>query len=170
MGRVNWAVGQYRPGETAEDLYMRRDDATELLLEAKHDRGLSFTAVAAAVGRHRVWVTAAMLGQASMDEAEAEALLEVLGMGGDSGLKAALLECPMKGALDSAVPVDPLIYRLHEISQVYGTTIKALIHEEFGDGIMSAIDLEIDIERMADPKGDRVKITYNGKFLPYRKW
>jgi len=149
---------------------VRREDATELLLEAKHDKGLSFAAIAEAVGRHKVWVTAAILGQASMDETEADALLEILGMSGDSGLKSALLECPMKGSLDSAVPVDPLIYRLHEISQVYGTTIKALIHEEFGDGIMSAIDFEIEIERIADPKGDRVQITYNGKFLPYRKW
>ena len=149
---------------------MRRDDATEILLEAKQDKGVSFATIAEAVGRHTVWVTAAILGQASMDEKEADALLGALGMAGDSGLKAALQECPMKGSLDTAVPVDPLIYRLHEITQVYGTTIKALIHEEFGDGIMSAIDFEIDIERIEDPKGDRVQITYNGKFLPYRKW
>jgi cyanate lyase len=85
-------------------------------------------------------------------------------------VSAALQECPTKGSLDGAVPVDPLIYRFHEITQVYGTTIKALIHEMFGDGIMSAIDFELDIERVSDPHGDRVRITYNGKFLPYRKW
>ena len=70
----------------------------------------------------------------------------------------------------TAVPVDPLVYRLHEITQVYGPAIKAVIHEKFGDGIMSAIDFEIDIDSIPDPKGDRVKLTYNGKFLPYRKW
>jgi cyanate lyase len=76
----------------------------------------------------------------------------------------------MKGSLDAAVPVDPLIYCFHEITQVYGTTIKALIHEMFGDGIMSAIDFTLDIERVPDRHGDRVKVTYNGKFLPYKKW
>jgi len=76
----------------------------------------------------------------------------------------------MKGSLDSPVPVDPLLYRFHEVTQVYGTTIKALIQEKFGEGIMSAIDFELSIDRIEDPKGDRVKVTYNGKFLPYRKW
>jgi cyanate lyase len=81
-----------------------------------------------------------------------------------------LQEPPLKGSLEQQVPVDPLIYRFHEITQVYGTAIKAVIHELFGDGIMSAIDFEIDIQRQSDPKGDRVVVTYNGKFLPYRKW
>jgi len=75
-----------------------------------------------------------------------------------------------KSSSKATVPVDPLIYRFHEITQVYGTTLKAIIHEMFGDGIMSAIDFEIDIQKKADPKGDRVVVTYNGKFLPYRKW
>ena len=81
-----------------------------------------------------------------------------------------LQEFPLKGSLASAVPVDPLIYRFHEITQVYGTAMKAIIHEMFGDGIMSAIDFEIDIQKKEDPKGERVIVTYNGKFLPYRKW
>jgi cyanate lyase len=89
-------------------------------------------------------------------------------LGGD--VVDALQDFPMKGSLDREVPVDPLLYRLHEITQVYGTTIKAIIHEMFGDGIMSAIDFELNIERVSDPHGDRVQITYNGKFLPYRKW
>ena len=93
---------------------------------------------------------------------------EALGLGAD--VQAALQRPPTKGSLDSAVPVDPLIYRFHEITQVYGTTIKELIHEEFGDGIMSAIDFEMRIERRPDPKGDRVVVTYDGKFLPYRVW
>lgn len=149
---------------------MQRREATERLLAAKHEKGVSFAELATAVGGHKVWLTAAIMGQVSLDASEADALLAALGLAGDGGLKAALQACPMKGALDTAVPVDPLIYRFHEITQVYGTTLKALIHEEFGDGIMSAIDFEIDIERVRDPKGDRVKVTYNGKFLPYRKW
>ena len=114
------------------------------------------------------WVTAALLGQATMSADEANATARVLGL--DPEVAEALQEMPMKGALDRAVPVDPLIYRFHEITQVYGTTIKALIHEMFGDGIMSAIDFEMDIQKVEDPKGDRVVVTYNGKFLPYKKW
>ncbi len=83
---------------------------------------------------------------------------------------AALQAHPMKGSLELPVPVDPLLYRFHEVTQVYGTTIKALIQEKFGEGIMSAIDFEMSIDRIEDPKGDRVRVTYNGKFLPYRKW
>jgi cyanate lyase len=112
------------------------------------------------------------MGQASMSKEESEKTVQTLGLseGTAKQVAAALEEMPMKGSLDSTVPVDPLIYRFHEITQVYGTTMKALIHEMFGDGIMSAIDFEIDIQKKPDPKGDRVVITYNGKFLPYRKW
>ena len=85
-------------------------------------------------------------------------------------MASALQEIPSKGSLDATVPVDPLIYRFHEITQVYGTSMKAIIHEMFGDGIMSAIDFEIDIQKKEDPKGDRVVVSYSGKFLPYRKW
>jgi cyanate lyase len=145
-----------------------RTQATERILAAKQTKGLTFEAIAKAVGRHKVWVTAALLGQATMSADEANAAARVLGL--DPEVAEALQEMPMKGALDSAVPVDPLIYRFHEITQVYGTTIKALIHEMFGDGIMSAIDFEMDIKKVEDPKGDRVVVTYNGKFLPYKKW
>jgi len=103
-----------------------------------------------------------------MSADEATAAVRVLGLGPE--VAEALQEMPMKGSLDRAVPVDPLIYRFHEITQVYGTTMKALIHEMFGDGIMSAIDFEMDIQKVEDPKGDRVVVTYNGKFLPYKKW
>jgi cyanate lyase len=103
-----------------------------------------------------------------MSAEEAATATEALGLGAD--VAAALQRPPTKGSLEAAVPVDPLIYRFHEITQVYGTTIKELIHEEFGDGIMSAIDFEMRIERRADPKGDRVVVTYDGKFLPYRVW
>ena len=147
---------------------MKRTEATERILAAKQEKKLTFGAIAKAVGRHPVWVTSALLGQATMSKEEAQKAVEVLGLAGD--VAAALQEMPTKGAVGQTVPVDPLIYRFHEITQVYGTTIKALIHEMFGDGIMSAIDFEMDIQKKEDPKGDRVVITMNGKFLPYKKW
>ena len=156
----------------AEQKVITREEATAQILAAKKQRGLTFEEIAKAVGRHKVWVTAALMGQATMSKEEAERAVSVLGLGegGASAVAATLQEPPMKGSLDSTVPVDPLIYRFHEITQVYGTTIKAIIHEMFGDGIMSAIDFEIDIQKKEDPKGDRVVVTYSGKFLPYRKW
>ena len=147
---------------------MNRDEATEKILEAKKKKGLTFEAIAKAIGRHKVWTTAALLGQATMSADEARKAVEVLGLGPD--VAAALQEFPTKGSLDATVPVDPLIYRFHEITQVYGTTIKAIIHEMFGDGILSAIDFTMDIQKQEDPKGDRVVVTMNGKFLPYKKW
>jgi cyanate lyase len=147
---------------------MKRAEATDRILAAKQDKKLTFTAIAKAVGRHPVWVTSALLGQATMSKEEAQKAVEVLGLGAD--VAAALQEMPTKGSVGQTVPVDPLLYRFHEITQVYGTTIKALIHEMFGDGIMSAIDFEMDIQRKEDPKGDRVVVTMNGKFLPYKKW
>ena len=147
---------------------MTRQEATKQILDAKQSKGLTFQEIAKKAGRHPVWVTAALMGQATMSADEADRAVDLLGLGAE--VSAALQQIPTKGSLDTTVPVDPLIYRLHEITQVYGTTIKALIHEMFGDGIMSAIDFEMKIERKADPHGDRVVITYDGKFLPYRKW
>jgi cyanate lyase len=147
---------------------MTRLEATELIVKAKKERGLTWEAIAQEVGAHKVWVTSVLLGQNSMSTEEAEKAIKILGLGPE--VATALTEFPMKGALDADVPVDPLIYRFHEITQVYGTTMKEIIHEMFGDGIMSAIDFEIEIQKKPDPKGDRVVITYNGKFLPYRKW
>jgi len=151
---------------------MSRQEATDYLLAAKRTKGMTFEEISKAVGRDKVWVTAAIMGQATMSKDEAEKTVRTLGVGeGLAGQIAdSLQEIPMKGSLDASVPVDPLIYRFHEITQVYGTTMKALIHEMFGDGIMSAIDFEIDIQKKEDPKGERVVVTYNGKFLPYRKW
>jgi cyanate lyase len=145
-----------------------RAEASEQILAAKQAKGLTFEAIAEAVGRHKVWVTAALMGQATMSAEEAHAAVQILGLGPE--VADALQQIPMKGSLESTVPVDPLIYRFHEITQVYGTTIKALIHEMFGDGIMSAIDFEMDIRKEEDPHGDRVVVTYSGKFLPYKKW
>ncbi len=147
---------------------MTRQEATQLILQAKQTRGISFEEIARAVGRNIVWTTAAVLGQATMSKEEAEKVIALLGL--DAPVAVALQTIPTKGSLDTTVPIDPLIYRFHEITQVYGTTIKAIIHEKFGDGIMSAIDFTLEIERVPDPHGDRVKVTYNGKFLPYKKW
>ncbi len=151
---------------------MTREEAKDTILAAKKQKGVTFQEIAKAVGRDKVWVTAALMGQASMDKAEAEKAIGVLGRGEGtaSEVSSALQEMPMKGSLDNTVPVDPLIYRFHEITQVYGTSMKTIIHEMFGDGIMSAIDFEIDIQKKEDPKGDRVVVSYSGKFLPYRKW
>jgi cyanate lyase len=145
---------------------MIREEATDLILEAKREKDLSFEAIADKVGRPKVWTTAALLGQHPMSEEEAQTVVDLLGL--DAGVARALQEIPMRGSLDSDVPTDPTIYRIHEITQVYGTAMKALIHEEFGDGIMSAINFNMDIERVEHEDGDRVRITYEGKFLPYQ--
>jgi len=151
---------------------MTRDECTEVLAQARLETGLTYQEIADKLDRHVLWTAAALMGQSSMDEAEAGTLVDLLGLEGEvhGAALAALQRPPTKGAVGTAVPVDPLIYRFHEITQVYGPAIKAVIHEKFGDGIMSAIDFEMDIERVPDPKGDRVKLTFNGKFLPYRKW
>jgi len=140
---------------------------TRKLLEAKRAKGLSFADLAKALGRDEVWVAALIYGQASADEAESKKLVSVLGLTGD--MANALTEFPTKG-LGPVVPTDPLIYRFYEIMQVYGVPMKAVIHEKFGDGIMSAIDFSLHLDREPDPKGDRVKITMSGKFLPYKKF
>jgi cyanate lyase len=147
---------------------MTRAEASEAIREARLARGLSWGSLAETVGRSPVWTTSALLGQGTMSEEEAARATAALGLGED--VAAALTRPAMRGSLDTTVPVDPLIYRFHEITQVYGTTIKELIHEEFGDGIMSAIDFEMTIQRRPDPKGDRVVVTMDGKFLSYRVW
>src|SRR5262245_43239668 len=136
---------------------MTRDEATKRVLAAKQNKGLSFDAIAKAVGRHPVWVTAALFGQAAMSDDEAQKAVAVLGL--EPEIAVALQEIPSRGSIGQAVPVDPTIYRFYEMIQVYGTSMKALIHEMFGDGIMSAIDFEMDIKKVPHPKGDRVVIT-----------
>lgn len=147
---------------------MTRDEATRAIRTAREEAGLTWRALAETVGGSPEWTTAALLGQGTMSAEQAGRATEALGLGPD--VAAALQRPPMKGSLEAAVPVDPLIYRFHEITQVYGTTLKELIHEEFGDGIMSAIDFELTVSRRPDPKGDRVVVTLDGKFLPYRTW
>ena len=147
---------------------MTREQCTAAILEAKAAKGLTYQQIADAAGRHVIWTTSALLGQQTMPAEEAGKVVKLLGLGPD--VAAALQEFAMKGSLPQSPPTDPLIYRFHEIVQVYGTTLKAIIHEQFGDGIMSAIDFTMDVQKVADPKGDRVRVTMEGKFLAYKKW
>lgn len=146
---------------------MNIPDITEKLLAAKKQKRLSFSDLERAVGRDEIWIAALIYRQTSASQAEAEKLVSALGL--EEKFAEALTEFPSKG-LGPVVPTDPLIYRFYEIMQVYGMPMKAVIHEKFGDGIMSAIDFTVDVEKEADPKGDRVKVTMSGKFLPYKKW
>ncbi|MBD1874150.1 cyanase [Nodosilinea sp. FACHB-131] len=141
---------------------------TEKLLAAKKAAGLSFADLEAKIGCDEVWIASVFYRQASASVEEATKIIEALGA--DVSLIEALTDFPVKGGLDPVIPTDPLIYRFYEIMQVYGMPMKAVIHEKFGDGIMSAIDFTLDIEKVEDPKGDRVKVIMNGKFLPYKKW
>jgi cyanate lyase len=147
---------------------VNRAEVTEMIIENRRRAGLSWAQVADAVGRSKEWVTAGCLGQMSFDETEARALIELLEL--PAAALAPLTEPPYRGSLPTAVPTDPLIYRFYELVAVYGTTFKELIQEEFGDGIMSAIDFRMNLEREPDPAGDRVNITMSGKFLPYRRY
>lgn len=142
-------------------------EITEKLLAAKQSKGLSFADLEQLLGRDEVWIAAVFYRQASASAEEAQKLTEALGLGAQEALE--LSQYPVKG-LGPVVPTDPLIYRFYEIMQVYGMPMKEIIHEKFGDGIMSAIDFTLDIEKEEDPKGDRVKVIFNGKFLPYKKW
>ena len=147
---------------------MNRLDVTEMIIESKLKKGLKWMDIAAAVGHSKEWTTAAMLGQMTLSRDEATKVGALLDL--PEAAVAWLQVVPYKGALPTAVPTDPLIYRFYELISVYGTSIKELIHEEFGDGIMSAIDFSMDIQREPDPRGDRVKIVLNGKFLPYKTY
>jgi cyanate lyase len=146
---------------------MTREELTLAIRAAKAEKKVTWHEIAGAVGRSPVWTTSACLGQSSMPAEEAGKLVSFLGLPKEAS--AVLQECPTKGN-SLAIPQDPLIYRFHEITLVYGQTIKELIHEQCGDGIMSAIDFTMEVEKVEDPKGDRVKVTMCGKFLPYRRW
>ena len=141
---------------------------TESLMAAKKAKGLSFSDLESAMGLDEVWIASLFYGQATASKEEADKLAGLLSL--DAATTAALQEFPVKGSLDPVIPTDPLIYRFYEIMQVYGMPLKDVIQEHFGDGIMSAIDFTLDVDKVEDPKGDRVKITMCGKFLPYKKW
>ncbi|MBL8485362.1 MAG: cyanase [Rhodocyclaceae bacterium] len=147
---------------------MNRNDVTEMIVTARLRKGIKWAELAERVGKSKEWTTAALLGQMTLNAEQAAAV----GLALDLPEEAVQLlqTVPYKGSLPTAVPTDPLIYRFYELISVYGTTFKALIHEEFGDGIMSAIDFDMDLQRLPDPKGDRVKIVMSGKFLPYKSY
>jgi cyanate lyase len=147
------------------------DEKTALgkkIQKIKREKGLTWPQVAERLGYSPVWTCAACLGQMSMTPETAEKAAALFGLNAEEA--ALLAQAPYRGSLPSAVPADPLIYRFYELVSVYGTTWKEMIHEEFGDGIMSAIDFDMSLERQPDQKGDRVKITMSGKFLPYRRY
>ena len=147
---------------------MNRIAVTEKIIATKVARGIKWADVAAQMGLSKEWVTAGCLGQMTFTAAQAGVVGEVFELP-DEAVRW-LQVVPYKGSLPTSVPTDPLIYRFHELVSVYGTTFKELIHEEFGDGIMSAIDFKMDLQREPDPKGDRVSITMSGKFLPYKTY
>jgi cyanate lyase len=147
---------------------MDRQQVTQKILSAKVARHMRWGDIAQEIGQSKEWTTAALLGQMTFNRQQADTAQRLFDLTDE---EAAWLQIvPYKGSLPSAVPTDPLIYRWYEIVSVYGTTIKELIHEEFGDGIMSAIDFSMDIQREEDPKGDRVQVVLSGKFLPYKSY
>ncbi len=142
-------------------------EVTQKLLEAKKNKKISFADLGKLIDRDEVWVASLFYRQASATKEEAETLRIELSL--EENISKSLTEYPTKG-LGVIVPTDPLIYRLYEMIQVYGMPIKAIINEKFGDGIMSVIDFTLKIDKENDSHGDRVKMTMNGKFLPYKKW
>jgi len=147
---------------------MNRNDVTEKIIATKVAKGIKWSEIAERVGLSKVWVTAACLGQMTLTDEQADVVGEIFDLTAEE--KKWLTVVPYKGSLPTSVPTDPLIYRFYELVNVYGTTLKELIHEEFGDGIMSAIDFKMDLQREADPEGDRVRIVMSGKFLPYKTY
>lgn len=146
---------------------MTKEESVEAIVLAKKAKELTWSEIADALDKGTVWVTSACLGMNSMPEPIAEKLCTLLEL--PPSTIPALTEFPTK-SWQASVPQDPLIYRLYEIVGVYGDTLKEVIQEEFGDGIMSAIDFSMDVAREENPKGDRVKVTMSGKFLPYSSW
>ncbi len=147
---------------------MNRTDLTEMIVTARIAKGIKWADIAAKVGMSKEWVTAGCLGQMTFSAAQAQVIVQMLDLPEEA--KHLLQTPPYRGSLPTVVPTDPVIYRFYELVCVYGTTFKALIHEEFGDGIMSAIDFKMDIQREADPAGDRVQIVMSGKYLPYKQY
>ncbi|WP_254698198.1 cyanase [Sagittula sp. P11] len=146
---------------------MTKEDVTVMILSAKKQAGLTWEGIADKIGMSPVWTHSACMGMNAMSPEKAELLVSVMGLPQEAA--GVLAESPTK-VWEQTVPTDPCIYRLYEIVGVYGPTIKALIHEKFGDGIMSAIDFDMQITRVPNPKGDRVKIEMSGKYLGYNSW
>ncbi|MBB2197709.1 cyanase [Gluconacetobacter sp. 1c LMG 22058] len=147
-------------------MYTSREDVTEAIVIARVRKGLNWADIARQVGRSKEWTTCACLGQMVFSEDEARIVIALLDL--DQTALPWLCAVPYKGSFDGGAPSDPLLYRWYEMLSVYGPALKELIHEEFGDGIMSAIDFRMAVGREADPAGDRVHVTISGKFLPYK--
>ena len=145
-----------------------RQDVTDMIVSSKVLNRIKWQDVSEKLGLSKEWTTAACLGQMALTKSQAEIVGDIFSLTDEA--VAWLQIVPYKGSIDAPVPPDPLIYRWYEVVSVYGSTIKELIHEEFGDGIMSAIDFSMDIQREADPKGDRVNVVLSGKFLPYKTY
>ncbi|MCZ4304561.1 cyanase [Zoogloeaceae bacterium G21618-S1] len=147
---------------------MNRLEVTEMIVAAKIQKGIKWADVAKKIGLSKEWVTAGCLGQMAFDKKQAGIIGKLFGLPAEA--IALLQAAPYKGSLPTAIPADPLIYRFYELINVYGSTFKELIHEEFGDGIMSAIDFKMNVDREPNPAGDRVNIVMSGKFLPYKTY
>ena len=146
---------------------MTKDDVAAMILAAKKTAGLNWEGIAEKIGMSPVWTHSACVGMNAMPEEKAALVVSLLGLPQEAA--SVLAESPNK-VFAQTVPTDPCIYRFYEIVGVYGPTLKALIHEKFGDGIMSAIDFEMYVTRVPDPKGDRVKVEMSGKYLAYKTW
>ena len=146
----------------------QRQQVTDMIISAKVLKSIKWSDVTKEIGLSKEWVTSACLGQMAFNKQQAEKIGEIFDLSDEA--VAWLQIVPYKGSLPTSVPTDPLIYRWYEVVNVYGTTIKELIHEEFGDGIMSAIDFSMDIQRENNPNGDRVNVVLSGKFLPYKSY
>lgn len=144
---------------------MTRDEITQQIIAARLAKGLTWQQLADAVDRPVVWTTAALLGQHPIPPEQGAVLAALLGL--DDAVLPVLAAVPMRGGFDAAVPTDPTVYRFYEALSVYGGAIKEIIHEQFGDGIMSAINFSVDVEKKPHPGGDRVVVTLDGKFLAY---
>ncbi len=147
---------------------MTKCEMTGAILAAKKAKKTTWAAIAKAAGLSEVYATSACLGENALDQTSAKKVAKFLSLG--SKVAEALTEFATKGEAAPTVPKEPLAYRFQEIIYVYGRTLKEIVEEKFGAGIMSAIDFTLEIEKLPDPKGDRVKVTMNGKFLPYKKW
>ena len=153
--------------DTAMTETMTREDVTALILSAKKQAGMTWEQIADKIGMSPVWTHSAAMGMNAFPPEKAKLMVAALGL--PQGAESLLVESPTK-IWTQAVPTDPCIYRFYEIVGVYGPTLKALIQEKFGDGIMSAIDFHMSVTREENPKGDRVKVEMSGKYLGYNSW
>lgn len=147
---------------------LSRDECTPIILDAKKAKGVTYQQIAEAVGRSETWTTSVIYGENTIDATEAKKLCDYLGLGAD--VMSAVQNYAYRGNSQEMPPTDPLIYRFYEINMIYGKTMRAIIHEKFGEGIMSAIDYNMNIEKIPNPNGDRIRVTMEGKFLQYKKW